>query len=248
MPTLSRIPGGWLNSLLPLFRKTIFHPQWITLRHQTEILQHICSNLCGTVADIGCAEGKPRQYLKSGTGYIGIDYYTTSREWYRTRPDVFADAQALPLAPCSLDHALLLDVLEHLPDPDRCLMDIYRTLKPGGSLTLLLPFHYPIHDAPLDFHRWTRFGLREAASRCGFQVKEELALGHPLESAALNMNIALSKTVLNWICRKNILAISMIFLPVLIPTINLLSWAGARLSSEDNMMPYGYHMVWTKQS
>ncbi|HED12095.1 MAG TPA: class I SAM-dependent methyltransferase [Gammaproteobacteria bacterium] len=246
MQKLPRTIASRTRALSRLLRKTFLHPQWIALRHDEETLRTLCPNLKGTVADIGCADAKPKKFLGPQADYIGIDYYATSTEWYKTQPDVFADAQALPLKDQSLDHTLLLDVLEHLPEPDRCLDEIHRVLKPGGSLAIQVPFHYPLHDVPLDFHRWTRFGLLEAASRHGFSVKEETALGHPLESAALSANIALSKTVLNWIAQKHVLSISLLLLPVLIPVINLLAWTGARLSKEDDMMPFGYRMIWIK--
>jgi SAM-dependent methyltransferase len=159
---------------------------------------------------------------------------------------LYADAEALPLADASVDHSLLLDVLEHIPRPDRCLAELQRTLKVGGSLTIQVPFLYPVHDAPLDFHRWTRFGLLQAAQQYGFRVSRETAIGHPLETAALNANIALSKTVVNWIEQKNPLAVLAILLPVLVPLTNCLAWVFAALGRDDDLMPYAYKMVWIK--
>ena len=149
-------------------------------------------------------------------------------------------------ASCKVLNGLVLDVLEHLPGPDRCLAEIFRVLKPGGTLTIQVPFMYPIHDAPLDFHRWTKFGLRGAANRAGFLVSEEKTIGHPAETAALIANIAISKTVLNWIAARNPLAILALLLPPLILTRNCLAWLIAALSRDEDMMPYSYRMVWTK--
>jgi SAM-dependent methyltransferase len=222
------------------------HPQWFVFYRQARELREICGELEGLVADIGCADSRPRQYLPASARYLGIDYYPTARDWYRTQPDLYADARALPLEDNSIDHTLLLDVLEHVPDPDCCLAEIHRTLKPGGSLTIQVPFLYPVHDAPLDFHRWTRFGLLAAAARHGFAVERETVLGHPLESAALNANIALSRSVFNWLKGWNILAVTAVLLPILVPAFNALAWGAARLSKPDPLMPHGYRMVWIK--
>ena len=74
--------------------------------------------------------------------------------------EIFADAQSLPFKNKSIDTILLLDVLEHLPRPEECFEEIYRKSKPNGKVIIQVPFLYPIHDAPLDFRRWTQHGLR----------------------------------------------------------------------------------------
>lgn len=235
------------RNLVSKFRHTPFHPQWFALFREERNLKRTCADLSGVVLDIGCADAKPRQHLSPGTRYVGVDYYSTAKDWYGTRPDIYADARSLPLADASVDHSLLLDVLEHIPRPDQCLSELHRTLKRGGSLTIQVPFLYPVHDAPLDFHRWTRFGLQRAAEEHGFSISREKAIGHPLETAALNTNIALSKTVINWLNKKNPLALSVILLPIVIPLINCLAWTFAALGSDDDLMPYAYRMVWIKK-
>lgn len=237
---------GTIRRIAERVRLTPLHPQWFAFLREGRNLRESCRNLRGLVLDIGCADGQPRRYLGDAATYLGIDHYSTASEWYGTRPDLYADAQQLPLRDATVDHALLLDVLEHIPDPDRCLSELHRTLKSGGSLTIQVPFLYPVHDAPLDFHRWTRFGLLRAASRHGFRVEHERSIGHPLETAALNGNIALSQTVVNWVARKNPLLLLGIFLPLVVPAINVLAWTFARLGPRDALMPYAYRMVWIK--
>ncbi len=246
MPSPDSSKNSLTKKLFQKLRTTPLHPQWFAVYQEHAMLRSICGNLSGLVLDIGCADAKARQYMPADANYVGIDYFSTATEWYGTRPDVFADALALPLRDDSADHALLLDVLEHLPDPDQCLAEIYRTLKTGGSLTIQVPFLYPVHDAPLDYHRWTRFGLLRAAERHGYTVSKEDTLGHPLESAALLTNIALSKTVLNWLRRRNILGLTALLLPVAVLVINLAAWTGARLSKPEPLMPFGYRMIWEK--
>lgn len=240
-------PGiGLVRRFAALLRKTPLHPQWFAFLREDRGLQEICESLDGIVLDVGCAEGKPRRHLDAGAEYLGIDYYSTATGWYGTTPDIFADAQALPLRDECVDHSLLLDVLEHIPDPERCLAELRRVLKPGGSLTVQVPFLYPVHDAPLDFHRWTRFGLHSAANRHGFRVASERAIGHPLETAALNANIAVSQTTLNWWRQRNPLVLLGLTLPILVPLCNVFAWLFAVLGRDDDLMPYSYKMVWIK--
>ncbi len=235
-----------LRVILDRLKATPLHPQWFAFLREETHLRDTCADLTGTVLDIGCAEQKPCSYLRNDAMYVGLDYLDTATEWYNTQPDIFADAQQLPFGVECVDHVLLLDVLEHLPDPDRCLAEIHRVLKAHGTVTIQVPFLYPIHDAPLDFHRWTRFGLHRAARQAGFAVSSDRAIGHPAETAALATNIAMSKTVLNWIAGRNPLALLVVMLPALVLTANCLAWLTARMSRSEDIMPYAYRMVWTK--
>lgn len=237
---------GRIRKLAGALRKTPLHPQWFAFQRLERDLARTCDQLSGIVLDVGCAECTPRKYLSSDTTYVGLDYYSTATGWYGTQPDVFGDAQSLPLSDASVDHALLLDVLEHLPNPDRCLAELHRVIKPGGSLTVQVPFLYPIHDAPLDFHRWTRHGLLGAAQRSGFDVSIESSIGHPLETAALTTNIAMTQSVINWIQGRNPLAILALILVPAIFLNNVVAWVLAVLSRDDDLMPHTYRMVWTK--
>lgn len=233
-------------TVLDFLKMTPLHPQWFAFFREERHLRDSCEKLDGVVLDIGCADGKPRAFLPDDAEYIGLDYFDTATRLYHTRPSVFGDAQQLPFADDTIDHVLLLDVLEHIPDPDRCLAEISRVLKPGGTLTIQVPFMYPIHDAPLDFHRWTRFGLERAANRTNFVARSEMAIGHPLETAALGANIAMSKTVLNWIAGRNPLLLLGFALPFAVLFVNSLAWIAARLSRDESMMPYAYRMTWAK--
>jgi SAM-dependent methyltransferase len=233
-------------TVLDRLKLTPFHPQWFAFLRENRNLRRSCENLSGIVLDIGCAEGKPSEYLPEGAEYLGLDYFDTATQLYNTRPNVYGDAQQLPLADDAVDHVLLLDVLEHVPDPDRCLAEIHRVLKPGGTFTIQVPFMYPIHDAPLDFHRWTRFGLARAARLAGFSISSDMTIGHPVETAALGANIAMSKTVLNWVAGRNPLLLLGIGLPFFVIVANTLAWLIARVSRDEPMMPYAYRMVWVK--
>jgi SAM-dependent methyltransferase len=238
--------GSHLKKLVDGLRQTPLHPQWFALKDEKRNLGASCAQLQGTVLDVGCAESKPRAFLPSGATYIGLDNYSTAMDWYDTRPDVLGDAQALPFADSSIDHALLLDVLEHLPQPDRCLKELNRIIKPGGTLISQVPFLYPLHDQPPDFHRWTRHGLRRAARTNGYSIAVESASGHPLETAPLNANIALSKSLINWIRGRIPLMLFAILAPFAILATNFAAWLFAALSRDDDLMPISYRMVWIK--
>lgn len=74
--------------------------------------------------------------------------------------DVVADATKLPFADNSTDGVLCECLLEHVPNPEAVVKEIYRVLKPGGCAYILIPFVYPFHASPNDFQRWSIEGLK----------------------------------------------------------------------------------------
>jgi SAM-dependent methyltransferase len=73
---------------------------------------------------------------------------------------IIGDAQALGIGDASFEVVLCTEVLEHLPEPQRAIDEIFRVLVPGGQLLLTTRFLFPIHDAPHDYFRFTKYGLR----------------------------------------------------------------------------------------
>jgi SAM-dependent methyltransferase len=86
---------------------------------------------------------------------------------------VIGDAQALGIADASFDVVLCTEVLEHLPEPQKAIDEIFRVLRPGGTLLLTTRFLFPIHDAPHDYFRFTKYGLRHLLRRFELVELEE---------------------------------------------------------------------------
>ena len=191
-----------LKKSLSIIRKTPFYPQWFAHLYETSFFRSIGEQAQGVILDIGCADQTIKHYITRHHGYIGLDYYQTATQWYKTKPHVYADAQSLPFADNSIHTVLFLDVMEQLPFPDQALKEIHRVLKPQGQYILQVPFLYPIHDAPLDFQRWTCYGLKIVITQQGFTLKDLTPRGKPLETAALLLNIALTKSAINWVGQK----------------------------------------------
>jgi SAM-dependent methyltransferase len=121
-------------------------------------LKAFAGEMRGTVLDLGGKrENKrgsfqPPEQLARSWQYINLDWVT--------RPNIFADVTRTPLQAESVDCILCTEVLEHLPDPQACVDEAHRILRPRGVVLASVPFFYPVHADPYDFQRFTEDGLR----------------------------------------------------------------------------------------
>jgi SAM-dependent methyltransferase len=74
--------------------------------------------------------------------------------------DIVCDIARLPFKDDSIDIILNIAVLEHVPNPQAVVNEIYRVLKPGGIVFTEFPFIQGFHASPYDFTRVTHEGIR----------------------------------------------------------------------------------------
>lgn len=107
----------------------------------------------GTILDIG--SGTQNLSYGNGTKIIRLDVKQTGNV------DVIADAHNIPLPDSSFDAIICKEVLEHLYHPHKAIEEMFRVLKPGGKFVGSTCFYWPIHGTPIDYFRYTRFGLEK---------------------------------------------------------------------------------------
>jgi SAM-dependent methyltransferase len=143
-----------------------FHPRWIHRAHLEPALRELGARAQGVLLDVGCGR-RPYEPLFAGRvrRYVGTDWPGHAD---RARPDVVADALALPVRSGAVDTLLATELMEHVPSADRFLQEAARVLRAGGLLLLTVPFLEPLHEEPRDFFRFTPHGLRALLERHGF--------------------------------------------------------------------------------
>lgn len=222
----------------------LVHPQWLVFRRDEQVRAWLGSFAVGRVLDVGCSDGVMARFVRPGSEYIGLDYPETALEWYGSRPHVFGDANQLPFSHSTFNCVLLLDVLEHLPDPNVAIREAWRVLCSDGILVLKVPCLYPVHDAPRDFQRWTTFGLRRAVALPDAEIIAERNFGAPLETAGLLTNLAWGKTVLGAMRRRSLLSVPiLLFLPLLVIVQNLIGALASIVSSDVSTMPFALCLI-----
>lgn len=145
------------------------HYNLVVKYHINPILSELKKHANGRLVDIGCGEKPFHSILKDQVEeYIGVDHFETLHD--KKNIDIFADVYNLPFEDNSFDTAVLTSVIEHLENPREALREINRVLKPGGQLFVSWPFLYPIHEAPRDFFRYTKYGMKYLVVNCGFEI------------------------------------------------------------------------------
>jgi len=107
--------------------------------------------------DLGGGDKPYRKYFPNS---VSVDIEKT------TGVDIVADAHDLHMIKDGeFESILSTEVLEHLHTPEKAVAEMYRVLRPGGTLILTTRFVFPLHNIPGDYFRYTRYGLEHLMKR-----------------------------------------------------------------------------------
>lgn len=175
--------------LVKRWRREQFHPGWLGValnpfflarRALRNAIAAAAPRLGGRLLDVGCGT-KPYRELFAVQEYLGldIDSETTRR---LAVADLYYDGGRFPVPDAAFDAVLCNQVLEHVFTPDAFVDEIARVLKAGGQLLLTVPFVWDEHEQPVDYARYSSFGLAYLLRRHGFELIEQHKL---LDNAGL---------------------------------------------------------------
>lgn len=183
MPSVISNRSAWMRRLGAWHRHTILNPYWFDLRHVERSVERLAPEASGVLLDVGVGE-RPfgHLFLPRVQRYVGLEYppvvfgILNPNLWdvierVQGIIDVFGDGHVLPVRDASFDTVLSFEVLEHVDDPERCVAEISRVLRPGGRLLMTVPFSAPLHQMPYDFRRFTPSGIRALMERHGLEVE-----------------------------------------------------------------------------
>lgn len=128
----------------------------------------------GRVLDLGGnTSSEYRVFLKNAAEVVTVDINPDAR------PDIIADLEKpLPVTDASFDTVLLMNVLEHIFEYRQLITECARVLRPGGgTICVVVPYLFPYHPSPDDYHRFSASALRKALSGAGFSDIDVVPLG-----------------------------------------------------------------------
>lgn len=136
----------------------------------------------GKVLDLGCAFGYTTRRLARSHDAYGVDaspqFIARARRAAPQIPFALAPAERLPYPDALFDAVLLLDVLEHVAREGPVLDEIYRVLRPGGTLVVSVPHTGAL--AWLDsLNLWDFYAGRGREPGSGRPPEEVIAGGYP---------------------------------------------------------------------
>jgi len=192
----------------------------------------------GDLIDIGCGYSPYRQLLEEKVDQIdGYDHFK-----YNEYVTILGDIQNLSKTiERTYDSAICFEVLEHSPNPSKTLEEIYKILKPKGHLALSVPLFNQVHEEPLDFFRYTKYGIIELLSVNGFDVisvKKKAGL-----LSFLGHQISIFLNSLFWpIPIINLLSLYFLFILVVLPSY----WID-KISDKNGKFAQGYVVIAQKE-
>ncbi|GIF75171.1 class I SAM-dependent methyltransferase [Asanoa siamensis] len=133
----------------------------------------------GAALDIGAAGGGNTRVLRAhGWRPVALEYSAEGASVARERglSVIRADARTLPVGDGALDLVTAFDVLEHIDEDHEAAAEIFRVLRPGGTVLIAVPADMKLwsaHDVAVGHvRRYDRAGLRAVIEKAGLVVDE----------------------------------------------------------------------------
>jgi len=146
------------------------------------------------ILDLGCGEGITLEKILRrfpDRNVLGMDYAEEKVRICKEHqlPARQGSAYALDLKEQSWDCCLLLEVIEHLEEPEKALREVHRVLRKGGLFLLIFPHDWLFKAARLGFlkfkeafapsghvQQWTPGEMRRTLQGVGFEVQAEVCM------------------------------------------------------------------------
>ena len=217
----------------------IFHPQCIVNRLTDSNVQVAMSSFAkdSMILDVGSGAAPYWKY-RQDCRWVGLDVYPS-------QPNTIVVTPGLPwkLKSSSFEGVLCTQMLEHSLNFNLILSEIERTLKRNGILVISVPFLYPYHGAPEDYHRFTKYAMIEHLKN--YEILNQIELGNYFETQSVLTNIFLEEKMKS---RASFRLIRILIFPAILAfyTLNNLKAICLRSADKNSIYPIGLIFICRK--
>jgi ubiquinone/menaquinone biosynthesis C-methylase UbiE len=168
--------------IAPLYDAVIERPM---RNARKESLRELPTDESKSVLVSGVGTGLDMPWLPTLHRYTALDFNPAMLKRAKPRGEmldvkfVLGDSMALPFPDAKFDHVVLHLIVAVVPEPQRCLSEAARVLKPGGTIILFDKFLQPKQRAPL--RRVFNEITRRFATRMDVVFEEVLSAAPELE-------------------------------------------------------------------
>jgi SAM-dependent methyltransferase len=120
----------------------------------------------GKILDVGCGS-KPYENLFDCKEYLGLEIIGNKN---KSKADFFYEGITFPFEDNTFDSVFCSQVFEHVFEPELFLKEINRVLKPNANIFMTIPFVWDEHEQPIDYARYSYFGIKSLFVKNGFEV------------------------------------------------------------------------------
>lgn len=100
------------------------------------------------------------------------EYLSLDIEKRNSEIDIICDIQKMNFIKENIfDSVVCTQVLEHVPEPEKAINEIYRILKKNGKVIISVPHLSGLHEEPNDYFRYTNHGIEYLVKKAGFKVE-----------------------------------------------------------------------------
>ncbi len=182
---------GWNDELTHFHEESVGDQHFIdcaSREHAINELKKCLPNEGATILEVGCSSGyliKKIKHVFPKAMVMGADIVSEPlqrlAETMAGVPFFRFDLTQCPLPDDCIDAIVILNVLEHIEDDACALQQMYRILKPGGTLIIEVPSGpnlYDIYDKMMmHYRRYSLSNLCQLVKQSGFNVLKQSHLG-----------------------------------------------------------------------
>lgn len=177
----------------PTFLGLFLNPFYFARKGLFDHISSLAPQVTGKILDVGCGN-KPYQDLFDSSSYVGLEI-DSAENLSNSKADFFYDGEVFPFPDAEYNSIVINQVFEHVFTPDRFLDEVNRVLKDGGVLLMTVPFVWDEHEQPVDFARYSSFGLRKLLGNHGFEILEQRKSMDDIRAVVQLVNVYLFKKI-----------------------------------------------------